>query len=37
MMVEEFSNLFANLVVYWNHIIVSKRGYFSLQKAGLVG
>lgn len=29
MMIEELNNLFANLVVYWNHIIVTKRGYFS--------
>ena len=36
-MIEEFSNLFANLVMNWNHIIVTKRGYFSFQEAGLIG
>ncbi len=34
MMIEEFSNLFVNLVVNWNHIIVTKRGYFSFQENG---
>jgi DNA repair protein RadC len=37
MMIEEFSNLFVNLVVNWNHIIVTKREYFSFQEAGLIG